>query len=196
MKPAWRSLAGTLWGSATPLGRALVLVALAAWLVQRSLGWLEFGLLAVLGLSVLAAALILVWVPQPARARLRLRPSRLTAGEPASAEVVVSAAWLPLLSPTVRLQVAGETRSLRLPLVMPGAESVEDLDLPLLPRGVHVIGPLVHERADPLGLLRRRTKRAEAEELLVRPVTTRRSQQARRGQRPGLPHPARVRPGR
>ena len=37
---------------------------------------------------------------------------------------------------------------------------------------MHTIGPLVHVRTDPLGLLRRRARWAAAEELLVRPVIT------------------------
>ena len=133
------------------------------------LGWLEFGVVAAIGGFLLAAALVLVLLPQPARGRLRIDPNRVTAGEPAAAEVAVRARWVPLVSPTVRLEVAGETRSMRLPLVPPGAERAETIEVPPLPRGVHRVGPMVHVRTDPLGLLRRRARWAAAEELLVRP---------------------------
>jgi uncharacterized protein (DUF58 family) len=162
-----------LRGGVTPLGRALIVVAFGAWSVQRGLGWLEFGVLALVAVSVLILALLLIWIPQPARAHVSLVPTRVTAGEPATARVALGARWMPLLSPTIRIDVAGRTRSLRLPWVPPGRERAEDLALPVLPRGVHVVGPVIHERTDPLGLLRRRTVRAERRELLVRPVLTR-----------------------
>jgi len=159
-------------GGVTSAGRSVLLVTLAAWAAHRWLGWLEFGVLAVMGACLLASALVLVLLPQPALGRLRIDPNRVTAGEPAAAEVGVRARWLPLVSPTVRLEVAGDTRSIRLPLVPPGAERAETLEVPPLPRGVHVVGPVVHVRTDPLGLLRRRARWTAAEELLVRPRLT------------------------
>jgi len=159
-------------GSVTTVGRAVVLISLTAWAVHHWLGWLEFGVVAAVGGVLVAAALVLVLLPQPAGGRLRLDPIRVTAGEPAAAEVAVRARLVPLVSPTVRLEIAGETRSIRLPLVPPRAERAEMIEVPPLPRGVHTIGPLVHVRTDPLGLLRRRARWAAAEELLVRPVIT------------------------
>jgi uncharacterized protein (DUF58 family) len=156
----------------TRVGRAVVVVSLLAWAVHRALGWLEFGVVAAFGACLLAIAVLVVLLPQPARARLRVDPARVTAGEPAVAEVAVRARWAPLLSPTVLLDLAGESRSIRLPLVPPGAERSEMLEVPPLPRGVHLVGPLVHVRTDPLGLLRLRSRWATAEELLVRPRTT------------------------
>ena len=163
---------GTAAGTVTTVGRAVVLVTLLAWAVHHWLGWLEFGVVAATGGCLLAAALVLVLLPQPAHGRLRIDPNRVTAGEPASAEIGVRARWVPLVSPTVRLEVAGETRSLRLPLVPPGAERAETIEVPPMPRGVHLVGPMVHLRTDPLGLLRRRSRWAAAEELLVRPRLT------------------------
>lgn len=162
--------AGT--GVLTSAGRSVVVVTVVAWGAHRWLGWLEFGVVAAVGGCLLGAAVVLVLLPQPARGRLRLDPNRVTAGEPATAEVAVRALWVPLVSPTVRLEVAGYTRSIRLPLVPPGAERAETIEVPPLPRGVHVVGPVVHVRTDPLGLLRRRSRWAGAEELLVRPRLT------------------------
>jgi len=156
-------------GAVTPAGRTVVVITLLAWAVHHWLGWLEFGVVAATGACLLAAALVLVLLPQPAHGRLRVEPNRVTAGEPAAAEVSVRARWLPLVTPTVRLEVAGETRSLRLPLVPPGRERAEMIEVPPLPRGVHTVGPLIHVRTDPLGLLRRRPRWAGMEELLVRP---------------------------
>ena len=170
-----RGLAGlgrAVGGTVTTVGRAVIVISLIAWAVHRWLGWLEFGIVAAFGACLIATALVLVLLPQPARGRLRLDPVRVTAGEPAAAEVAVTARWVPLISPTVRLEVAGDTRSLRLPLVPPRAERAEILEVPPLPRGVHVVGPLVHVRTDPLGLLRRRSRWAASEELLVRPRIT------------------------
>jgi uncharacterized protein (DUF58 family) len=164
-----RRLVGTGLGTVTTVGRSVVVITLLAWAVHHWLGWLEFGVVAAVGACLLAAALVLVLLPQPARGRLRVDPNRVTAGEPAAAEVSVRARWVPLVSPTVRLEVAGETRSMRLPLVPPGGERAETIEVPPLPRGVHLVGPLVHVRTDPLGLLRRRSRWAGVEELLVRP---------------------------
>jgi uncharacterized protein (DUF58 family) len=167
-----RRLLGAGIGTVTPVGRSVLVITLAAWAVHRRLGWLEFGVVAAVGACLLAAALALVLLPQPARGRLRIDPNRVTAGEPAAAEVSVRATWVPLVSPTVRLEVAGETRSMRLPLVPPRAERAETIEVPPLPRGVHAVGPMVHLRTDPLGLLRRRSSWAGVEELLVRPRLT------------------------
>ncbi|MBJ7355943.1 DUF58 domain-containing protein [Nocardioides sp.] len=161
-----------LVGSVTPVGRSVLLISLLAWAVHHWLGWLEFGVVAAIGACLLAAALVLVLLPQPAHGRLLVEPNRVTAGEPAAAEVSVRARWVPLVSPTVRLEVAGETRSIRLPLVLPGAERAEIIEVPPLPRGVHPVGPMIHLRTDPLGLLRRRSRWAGVEELLVRPRLT------------------------
>ncbi|GAB3265116.1 DUF58 domain-containing protein [Nocardioides dilutus] len=163
---------GAVLGSVTALGRSIIAIALLAWAVHHWLGWLEFGVVAAVGAVLMGAALVLVMLPQPARGRLRIDPNRVTAGEPAAAEVSVRARWVPLVSPTVRLDVAGETRSMRLPLVPPGAERAETIEVPPLPRGVHRVGPLVHVRTDALGLLRRRSHWAGVEELLVRPRLT------------------------
>jgi uncharacterized protein (DUF58 family) len=164
-----RQLLRFIGDTVTTVGRSVVIVTLAAWAVHRWLGWLEFGVVAAFGACLLVIAGVLVLLPQPAHGRLRLDPARVTAGEPAAALVAVTARWLPLISPTVRLDLAGESRSLRLPLVPPRAERSEMLEVPPLPRGVHVIGPLVHVRTDPMGLLRSRTSWASSEELLVRP---------------------------
>jgi uncharacterized protein (DUF58 family) len=164
-----RRLVTTGVGTVTPVGRSVVVITLLAWAVHRWLGWLEFGVVAAVGACLLAAALLLVLLPQPAHGRLRVEPNRVTAGEPAAAEVSVRARWVPLVSPTVRLEVAGETRSIRLPFVPPGAERAETIEVPPLPRGVHLVGPMIHVRTDPLGLLRRRPRWAGVEELLVRP---------------------------
>jgi uncharacterized protein (DUF58 family) len=163
---------GAVLGAVTRVGRAVVLVTVLAWAVHRWLGWLEFGVVAATGACLLGAGLVLVLLPQPARGRLLVEPNRVTAGEPAAAEVSVRATWVPLITPTVRLEVAGETRSMRLPLVPPGAERAETIEVPPLPRGVHVVGPLIRERTDPLGLLVRRSRWAGVEELLVRPRLT------------------------
>jgi uncharacterized protein (DUF58 family) len=143
-------------GTVTTVGRTAVVIVLMAWAAHRWLGWLEFGVVAAMGGVLLATALVLVLLPQPARGRLRIAPNRVTAGEPATAEVTVRARWAPLIDPVVQLEVAGETRSMRLPFVPPGAERVEAIEVPPMPRGVHVVGPMTHVRTDPLGLLRRR----------------------------------------
>jgi uncharacterized protein (DUF58 family) len=165
-------LVGAVLGSVTAVGRSVIAITLLAWVVHQRLGWLEFGVVAAVGSVLLGAALVLVLLPQPARGRLRIDPNRVTAGEPAAAEVSVRARWVPLVSPTVRLDVAGETRSMRLPLVPPGAERAETIEVPPLPRGVHRVGPLIHVRTDALGLVRRRSRWAGVEELLVRPRLT------------------------
>jgi len=167
-----RRLLGAAARTITTVGRSVVVIVVLAWAAHRWLGWLEFGVVAAMGGVLLGAALVLVLLPQPARGRLRIDPNRVTAGEPATAEISVRARWVPLVSPTIRLEVAGRTRSMRLPFVPPGAERAETIEVPPMPRGVHVVGPMVHLRTDPLGLLRRRSRLAAAEELLVRPRLT------------------------
>jgi uncharacterized protein (DUF58 family) len=61
---------------------------------------------------------------------------------------------------------------LRLPFLRPFSRHEEVVELPEMPRGVHAVGPTVHERTDPVGLMRRRHEVGESLELLVAPRVT------------------------
>lgn len=135
------------------------------------LHWLELTTLAVACLAALTLALPQLLRPRPARVDLSLRPRTTVAGTSGSAVVVIEAGALRLLTPILSVSLDGVRTTLSLPSVRARTEHVERFEVPAPRRGVQVVGPLVHEVSDLLGLLRRRVRWAAETELLVRPRT-------------------------
>ena len=61
-----------------------------------------------------------------------------------------------MLFPKLTLPVGRRDLHLRLPFLAPYAHHTETVRLPAVPRGVHLVGPVTHEKADPVGLVSRR----------------------------------------
>lgn len=153
----------------TPVGRSLLLLALAATVFGRWGGYAEWGVIAVMCLVVWGLSGLLVLVPVKATAELRLRPDRITAGQPATGTLTVThLGRLPLPAPELTLPGPRWLR-LRLPRLLPRRPHAEKVSLDAPRRGVFEIGPPRLVRTDPLGLFRRSTVIGRSATLFVRP---------------------------
>ncbi|MBS2938208.1 DUF58 domain-containing protein [Nocardioides sp. J2M5] len=154
----------------TPLGRGVLLTGVVTLVVATTLNWQEFVQLGVAAIALVVLGLCWQALPGAPTASLVLRPSRLVEGGPtATAEVRVHAGAVPMLFPKVVVPVGPREVGIRLPFLGPYADHAATVALPALPRGVHPVGPVAHEKADPVGMVSRRVASGVPIELFVAP---------------------------
>lgn len=156
---------------ATPTGRGVLLLGLAAYAGSAAWGLVELRLVAAMCLGVLLAAVPWLLVPMRVDADLRLRPPRTTAGE--AVEVVLTATdrgALPLWQPLLRVPVGNRESWVRMPSLDRGGSERVVVTVGGLDRGVLPVGPATAVRSDPLGLLHRPVRWGPDRELFVRPA--------------------------
>lgn len=154
----------------TPLGRGVLLTGVLTLAVAVALNWQEFVQLGVAAIALVGVGLAWQALPGAPSTSLVLRPSRLVeGGATASAELRVHAGAVPMLFPKVVVPVGPREVGVRLPFLGPYAEHTASVALPALPRGVHAVGPVAHEKADPVGLVSRRVSSGTPTELFVAP---------------------------
>ncbi len=152
-------------------GRALIVVSLALF----TAGWLlRYGPLVIIG-AVLATALVAAVVLVSQRPSLdvqrRVVPDRVTAGQDAVAHLRITNDGRRILRDGVALERFGDGLiPLTIPQLQPG-QSVESIErLPTDRRGVFQVGPLVINRSDPFGLVRKGDWKASSATLWVHPL--------------------------
>ncbi len=154
----------------TATGRAVILLALAAWAGSAWTDIVELRLVALMcGLAVLLAVPWLL-IPMRVDAALALRPPRAVAGE--RVDITLSATnqgRLSLWQPLVNLPVGERDVWLRMPTLPPAERKSYDAVVDDLERGVLDVGPATAVRTDPLGLLRKTVQWCDPIELYVRP---------------------------
>ena len=154
----------------TPLGRSVALLGAATTGIALWLNWQEFVQLGVVALGLVAIGALWQVLPGTPTAELALRPPRLVeGGTTATATLHVQAGAAPMLFPKLTLPVGGSDLHLRLPFLAPYAHHTETIALPPVPRGVHLVGPVTHEKTDPVGIVSRRFATGNAVELFVAP---------------------------
>jgi hypothetical protein len=157
----------------TPLGRGVVATAVVATVLAVRFNWQEFTLVAAVASGLLLVALAWQVLPGAPAATLVLKQRRTVVGAPPpDAVLVVEAGAVPMLFPRVVVPVGSRSVRLRLPFLRPFARQEEVVELPGMPRGVHLVGPVTYEKTDPVGLVSRRHAVGEAVELLVSPEVT------------------------
>lgn len=157
----------------TPLGRSVALLGAATTAIALWLNWQEFVQLGVVALVLVAVGALWQVLPGTPAAHLVLRPPRLVAGgAPATATLHVQAGAAPMLFPKLTLLVGPHDLHLRLPFLAPYAHHTETVELPPVPRGVHLVGPVTYEKTDPVGMVTRRFAAGAGVELFVAPRVT------------------------
>jgi len=157
----------------TPLGRGVLATGVVATALAVRLSWQEFTLPAAVAFGLVLVALAWQVLPGASSATLVLRQHRTVVGAPPPVAVLeVEAGAVPLMFPRIVVPVGARRVEVRLPFLRPFWRHEEAIELPQMPRGVHVVGPVVYERTDPVGLIRRRHEVGEALELLVAPQVT------------------------
>lgn len=151
------------------LGAAATSLALA-W----GFGWIEF---AFLGFTLLAAVLVavaFVFGRMTFRVGIELQPTRVVAGQRALGRLLVTNAGTSPSAPArLELPVGAGLAEFVVPSLPPEGEHEELFAVPTNRRAVIVAGPAVSVRGDQLGMLRRKLRWTDPEELFVHPVTAR-----------------------
>ena len=168
MAAGWRRVASVV----EPLGWAIAVVVVVAFVVGYAAGWVEFVALAWTGLVVLAVASVFLIGRSSHEASLTMPVARVVVGDQAAIQVTVA-------NPTRR-------RLGRVRVEIPVGEAVADVAIPGLGvgdrfedvfvvtgsrRGVVPIGPVRTTRTDPIGLVTRERRWDESIDLFVHPRT-------------------------
>lgn len=157
----------------TGLGRSVLLLGIVTTAMAVWLNWQEFIQLGGVALGLVALGFIWQVLPGTPTAGLVLRHSGLVEGSAApTATLLVQAGAAPMLFPKITIPIGGQSVSLRLPFLAPFSHHREELQLPSMPRGVHIVGPVTYDKTDPVGMVTRRFETGEPVELLVAPRVT------------------------
>lgn len=157
----------------TPLGRGVLVLGIVTSALAVRLNWQEFTQLGIVALGLLVLGFVWQVIPGTPVAQLSLRPNRLVEGAaPATATLQVQAGAAPMLFPRITVPVGDRSVSVRLPFLAPFAHHTESVQLPAMPRGAYVVGPVAYEKTDPVGVVMRRFETGTAVELLVAPRIT------------------------
>jgi uncharacterized protein (DUF58 family) len=170
--PSPLARAGAALRVVTPLAWGLMVVAVAALVAGRLLGWVELTVLATtIGLLLLVSLAFTVG-RSVLDVGVDLRPVRVQAGQRAAAAVTVtnqSVRRTQALGMEVR--VGDGVAELQVPPLGHGGSHEEVFILPTVRRAVIPVGPVTSVRSDPFGLLRRSQGWTGATPLFVHPRT-------------------------
>lgn len=170
--PATRRV-GQWWQVVTPLGRVVLGVGLASWVLGWLLGWRELLVFAAACLAVVILATLFVAGPASIRTEIALEPTRVVAGDPAAGQVTTSnRSGRRSLPCRVEVPVGAGVAVFDVGSLAPGDSTEELIVIPTERRGVIPVGPAKSFRADPIGLLNREVSASAARELIVHPHTT------------------------
>jgi uncharacterized protein (DUF58 family) len=160
----------TWYGVITPLGRAVFVVGVMAWIAGWWLGWQELLVFAGGCLVLLLLAMLFVVRPPALRTEVILEPSRVEAGNPAAGQVKAtngsSRRTLPL---QIELPVGSGVATFDIPSLAPADMTEELFVIPTQKRGVICVGPAMSVRGDPMGLFQREASNGVGLELMVHP---------------------------
>ncbi len=122
-------------------------------------------------LAAILAALALVAQKPSLDVQRRVEPDRITAGQDSVAQLRITNSGRRVLRDGVALERFGDSIiPINIPELGPG-ESVDSVErLPTDRRGVFQVGPLVINRSDPLGIVRKGEWKASSETLWVHPL--------------------------
>lgn len=156
----------------SPFGWAVLVSALACWVLAATFDWVEFLIAAAAGLALFLACALMTIGRTRLRVEVGIDPERVTVGNPAAGQVrVTNAARTALLPVLLELPIGQGVARFTLPLLGRGVIHEELFVVPTERRGVVPIGPATTVRGDPLGLLRRTYAWTGVTELFVHPVT-------------------------
>ncbi len=167
----WEPVTGALsWVS--PLGWSITAIALVAWFAASRWSWPEAKMIAVAGLVLVLACVLLAVGRTKVRIDTALDPLRVTVGDPAAGRVTVTNVAKRRMFPIiVELPVGRSAARFTLPSLAAGADYEELFVVPTERRGVIPVGPATTVQGDPLGIVRRTLEWTERTELYVHPRT-------------------------
>lgn len=155
-------------------GQAVRAAAASAALLDAAylLGYPRLAVLGMGGLAALALAVAAVARAPAVEISRDIFPSRVSRGEPAVGMLRVrnTSRWAGVQI-EARESLGGDEVPVPVPYLRRGSSREVGYQLPTSRRGVIAVGPLMWERADAIGLVRRRQSLADSQQLYVHPVT-------------------------
>ena len=134
------------------------------------LGWVELMVVAAGCITALVLAVPFVIGRMRLDVVRTLEPSRVMVGEPSLAVLnVVNPKSTPVRPRVIEDAVADKYVRVEVPTLSGGDRHQQTYKLPTATRGVYQIGPAVIARQDPLQLMRREVRQADADTLWVHP---------------------------
>jgi uncharacterized protein (DUF58 family) len=169
LRPALDVCARVL-AAVTGFGWTVLALAGASWLLAGLFGWGELALLAAVLLIGFVIACGFTVGRMNLAVTLEADPLRVTVGESSAARVsVTNLARTPVLPIGLEFPVGQALGRFTLPALGAGASHDEVVIIPTQQRGVIELGPVVTQRGDPFGLVRREVTWTERLELFVHP---------------------------
>lgn len=161
---------GRVLAAVTGFGWTVLVLAGASWLLAGLFGWRELALLAAVLLVAFAIACCFTIGRMNLAVTLEADPLRVTVGESSAARVTVTnLARTPVLPIGLEFPVGEALGRFTLPALGAGASHDEVVIIPTQQRGVIELGPVVTQRGDPFGLVRREVTWTQRLELFVHP---------------------------
>ncbi|HXH33402.1 MAG TPA: DUF58 domain-containing protein [Plantibacter sp.] len=173
--------ARVVWAAAQPvvavvsgLGWVVLGIGFLATLAGFILGWSELVFLGFVPLAAILVSIAFLFGRSTFRISIHLNPSRVTVGERAIGQVLITNPGSRATTPTrLEVPVGFGLAEFALPAIPKDGEHEELFAVPTNRRAVIPAGPAVSVRGDQLGLLRREVRWTEPVELFVHPETTR-----------------------
>ncbi len=169
LRPAVDACRGVL-ATVTRFGWTVLAFAGLAWVFAGLLGWGEFALVAAVALIGFVIACMFTIGRMNLEVELEADPIRVTVGESSAARVrVTNLSRTPALPIGLEFPVGTAVGRFTLPPLSADASHDEVVIIPTQQRGVIELGPVVTQRGDPFGLVRREVTWTERLELFVHP---------------------------
>lgn len=166
------SMADRLTERVSALGWLTLLVAGASWVLGTWFGWRELLMVAAVALVLLGTCVLLTLARARVSIEVEISPRRVAVDAPVgAAAVITNRSRMRLLPLLVELPVGPDTVRFTVPSLGAGERHTEALPVPTSDRGVVRVGPATTQQGDPLGLVRRRVRWTEVQEVVVHPRT-------------------------
>jgi len=170
--PVWRPVVAVL-RCVTALGWTVLAIGLISWLLAHFLGWRELAVVAVAALVFLAIGALFSIGRMQLAVELELTPQRVTVGAPSMARFeLTNTARTPLLALGVEMPVGLSAARYTTPMLAPGASYEDWVTIPTSHRGVVRVGPVLTQRGDPFGMVRRQVAWTPVTNLFIHPAIT------------------------
>jgi uncharacterized protein (DUF58 family) len=155
----------------TAVGWALLGLGMAAWLAGLVWGWAEAAAVAGFAWTAVAVSALFAIGRTRVAVGLAVSPQRVRVGQSALARFEVSNTSAHRQGPvSLRLPVGVSAAYLTtVPALTPGASHTDQVTIATSRRGVFRVGPVMTQRGDPLGIIRRQVAWTAVAELFVHP---------------------------
>lgn len=167
--PAWKPARAVLV-CVTPLGWTVVGLGLISLALAHWPGWREFSVVALACLVFFATATLFAIGRMHLAVTLEVTPQRVVVGQPSMARFeITNIASSPLLALGVELPVGVSSARYTSPVLGPGATYEDWVTIPTSQRGVVRVGPILTQRGDPFGMVRRELRWTDSVDLYIHP---------------------------